>query len=364
MSQFPRSILFPAIACLLFLLSACATTPETGARVTPLPVTPQAVSIFYATNRASDPEPGEYFGPERGNLSFGIAHVGIPLDHEIGRYESPSVFRFEWDPDERKHIVLQDIEALDQGIFLMRLQEAIDASLSRKILLFVHGYNVDFALASERLAQFATDLKFDGPVVLFAWPSQGTLTGYTKDETNVEWAQVALTQVMTMLLDHIPSEQIVLAAHSMGARAITRAYKNVTNELPEDIHAVMNEMILVAPDVDADLFRQESAPALARSGMHVTLYASSADRALLLSKGFHGYPRAGDSGEGLVLVPGVETIDASESAGGLLGHSYFAEDRRIMEDIYAILQTGMRADQRFGLRPVDTTTGRYWTFRK
>ncbi len=68
MSQFPRSILFPAIACLLFLLSACATTPETGARVTPLPVTPQAVSIFYATNRASDPEPGEYFGPERGSV--------------------------------------------------------------------------------------------------------------------------------------------------------------------------------------------------------------------------------------------------------------------------------------------------------
>ena len=352
------------VATVVGLLSACGSTPEVDSRITPQPVPPQAVSIFYATNRAPDPEPGEYFGSERGELSFGIARVGIPPNHEIGRYEKPSVFRFEWDPDERKHISLRDIEALEQTVFLARMQEAISASTSRKILLFVHGYNVDFPLASERLAQFATDLKFDGPVVLFSWPSQGTLTGYTRDETNVEWSQVALTQVMTMLLDNIPSEQIILVAHSMGSRATTRAYKNVTNELPADIHAVMNELILVAPDVDADLFRQESAPALDRMEMHVTLYASSADRALLASKAFHGYPRAGDSGEGLVLVPGVETIDASENTGGLLGHSYFAEDRRIMEDIYAILQTGLRADQRFGLRAVETTAGRYWTFRK
>ena len=96
----------------------------------------------------------------------------------------------------------------------------------------------------------------------------------------------------------------------------------------------------------------------------MTLYASSADRALRASKAFHGHPRAGDSGEGLVIVPGVETIDASETSGGLLGHSYFAEDRRTMEDIFAILQTGQRAQNRFGLEAVDADRGRYWTFRK
>jgi len=96
----------------------------------------------------------------------------------------------------------------------------------------------------------------------------------------------------------------------------------------------------------------------------VTLYASSGDRALLASKAFHGYPRAGDSGEDLVIVPGVETVDASGTEGGVLGHSYFAEDRRIMEDIFGIVQTGQRADNRFGLQSVDTPKGRYWTFRK
>jgi esterase/lipase superfamily enzyme len=96
----------------------------------------------------------------------------------------------------------------------------------------------------------------------------------------------------------------------------------------------------------------------------VTLYASSNDQALLASKAFHGYPRAGESGTGLVVVEGVETIDASDISGGLLGHSYFAEDRRIMEDIFALLQTGQRADRRFGLEALESDQGRYWTFRK
>jgi hypothetical protein len=64
------------------------------------------------------------------------------------------------------------------------------------------------------------------------------------------------------------------------------------------------------------------------------------------------------------VVDGVETIDASEVSGSILGHSYFAEDRRIMEDIFSLLQTGQRADRRFGLQAVDSTLGRYWTLRK
>ena len=43
----------------------------------------------------------------------------------------------------------------------------------------------------------------------------------------------------------------------------------------------------------------------------VTLYASSSDEALALSKQVHGYPRAGESGDQLVVVPGIDTIDVS-----------------------------------------------------
>jgi hypothetical protein len=54
--------------------------------------------------------------------------------------------------------------------------------------------------------------------------------------------------------------------------------------------------------------------------------------------------RAGESGGGLVVVDGVETIDASNVPADC-SHSYFAEDRRIMEDP-PLLQGGQRAADR------------------
>jgi len=171
-------------------------------------------------------------------------------------------------------------------------------------------------------------------------------------------------ELLDDLLDETSAHQIYLVAHSMGTRIATRAFVTLAGDrVLADLDPI-REMILVAPDIDADLFRSDIAPRLASNGIHVTLYASSADRALMASKAFHGYPRAGDSGEGLVIVDGVETVDASVASAGLIGHSYFSEDRRIMEDIFGILQTGQRADNRFGLEAVDSASGRYWTFRK
>jgi len=35
-----------------------------------------------------------------------------------------------------------------------------------------------------------------------------------------------------------------------------------------------------------------------------------------------------------------------------------------MEDIFSLLQSGQRADNRFGLAMVNSDSGRYWTLRK
>jgi esterase/lipase superfamily enzyme len=321
----------------------------------------RTVELFFATTRAVE-DKGR-FGRDRGDLSFGIADVAIPPNHVIGRNEQPSMFRFEWSENERKHIALRGTETLDDDTFLQQLNAAIDRSPERRLMIFVHGYNVDFPEAARGLAQFSTDLKFDGPVLLFSWPSQDSLMSYAVDATNADWSQTHLTRVLTEVLDRTDAAQIVLIAHSMGSATMTRAYITIASERPLDIYRVQ-QMILVAPDMDADIFRHEVAPRLARAYTPVTLYASSGDRALMASKTFNGYPRAGDSGRGLVVVPGVETVDASDASRGFLGHSYFMEDRRIMEDIYAILTSGQRSDSRFGLEAVDTPEGRYWTFRR
>jgi esterase/lipase superfamily enzyme len=370
-STFPRVssswslVLTVLVGLAALLLAGCASTGGGPGRPggTSEPSV-QQFDLFYVTDRDSDSGGREDFGGARGMLAYGIATIAIPPNHEIGRQEAPSVFRFEWSEDERKHIAVKGLLPTDRPEFLQQLGWAIEKSRDRRLLVFVHGYNTSFTEAARRAAQFATDLKFAGPVLLFSWPSQAGLTGYTVDETNAEWSQAHLVQTLKDLLDHTPAKRIYLIAHSMGARVLTRSYITLVGDRWVDGPNALREMILVAPDIDADLFREDIAPRLDKSGIHVTLYASSGDRALRASHAFHGYARAGDSGEGLVIAPGVETVDASQASAGFLGHSYFAEDRRIMEDIYALMQTGQRADNRFGLAPVDTDKGRYWVFRK
>lgn len=351
-------------AMLAATLSGCSLPGIYEPEKTSADPEPRQVDLFYVTNRAPDSDAERYFSSARGDINYGTTHISLPPGHVMGRHEEPSLLKFETGHDANKHIKLLDVTRMDRDDFAGRLGDAVAASPGHKLMIFVHGYNSEFTQAARTVAQFAADLKFNGPVVLFSWPSQGSLTGYTVDETNAEWAQSHFQELMTALLERIPVQHIYLVGHSMGNRIIARAMVTLANERLESDMLRFREIIMIAPDIDTEVFRMDMAPRLARTGIHMTLYASSSDRALLASKAFHGYPRAGESGEGLVVIEGLETIDASDAAGGMLGHSYFAEDRRMMEDIYALLQTGQRADQRFGLEAVDTPEGRHWTFRK
>jgi len=201
-------------------------------------------------------------------------------------------------------------------------------------------------------------------VIIFSWPSQGRTSGYILDETNAEWAIEHFVELLKMLQDEVPAAAIYLVGHSMGNRILARGVTTFVADRPDGDLSIFREIVMIAPDIDADVFRRDIAPRLARTGIHVTLYASGNDRALMASKLFHGYTRAGEAGEDLVVVEGIETIDASETSGGLLGHSYFSEDHRIMEDIFALLQGGQRADNRFNLRAVEVDGQRHWQFRK
>jgi esterase/lipase superfamily enzyme len=357
-----KSALFFCV--LIAAISGCGFLGDSREQSTDIAASPHSIKVFFATDRAPDAEGSAYYGVKRGDMSYGISEVGIPPGHVMGRQEEPSLFKLESTADENKHIKVRNVITLTRDNFLKRLTEAVAESPDGKISIFVPGYNTEFLETSRVVAQFANDLKFTGPVLIFSWPSQGSLTGYTVDETNAEWAQADFVQLLTTLLETIQAQNIYLVGHSMGNRIIGRAVTSLASDRPDGDLIVFREIVMIAPDIDADVFRLDMAPRLARTGIHVTVYASSNDRALMASKAFHGYPRAGETGDGLVVVSGVETVDASDASGGLLGHSYFAEDRRIMEDLYALLQTGQRADDRFGLKPMESNGVRYWTFRK
>lgn len=75
------------------------------------------------------------------------------------------------------------------------------------------------------------------------------------------------------------------------------------------------------------------------------MYASAADRALLIAKRIAGgIPRAGDvPASGPLLVDGIDSIDVTAIGGEILGlgHSVFASRRSILNDI-GLVMLGIR----------------------
>ena len=322
------------------------------------------VQVFFATDRkqTDDPTPGGKFGPERGTLSYGSCEVSIPKGHRIGELEAPRWWRLEFSEDPARHVVLLRTDVTSVDDFFARVSERALGSPDKNAFVFVHGYNVTFEDAARRTAQITFDLGFRGAPVFYSWPSQGETGKYTVDEQNIEWTESNLKGFLSAFFERSNAENIYLVAHSMGNRGLTRALRSLVLEKPE-IRSRLREIILTAPDIDAEVFKRDIAPALTAFERPVTLYASSEDVALQASRRVHGHPRAGDSGDQIVIVPGIETVDATGTDTSFLRHSYFAEVESVLTDIFDLIRHRLRADQRAHLEPIDTPQGRYWAFR-
>lgn len=303
---------------------------------------------------------GVTYDVDRGTLARGVCEVTVPNSHQRGQVERPSLLRFEIHEDQQKHIVLTSAIELSEDDFMQRLSGNVAASPARDMLVFIHGYNVDFESAVQRTAQIAIDLPFEGVPVCYSWPSQGSLVGYTIDENNVEWTVTHLKEFLLELANESGAESINVVAHSMGNRAMTAALQQMQWQRPAESSPLFDRVVLAAPDVDADRFRRDLAPALLDIANQVTLYASSDDQALQASMQVHGYPRAGDGGANIIVVPGVETIDVSGIDLSLLGHSYYGDNESMLRELYEVIRARLPAPQRNHLISRQSMAGIYW----
>jgi len=321
------------------------------------------VKVYYATDRKNTgaADPAEVYAGDRGPLTLGSATVSIPRDHRAGAVETPSIWRLEWCNDPERFVVLLSVDELDQAQFFKDVSARVKDSAGKSAFIFVHGYNVTFTDAARRTAQMAYDLGFDGAPVFYSWPSQASYASYKVDETNAEWSRLDFKIFLKDFAAQSDAEHIYLVAHSMGTRVLTGALKELVLEDPS-IRDKFDEIILAAPDIDADTFKRDIAPRILAGEAGTTLYASSGDYALMASKTFAGYRRAGDTAGGVTIAPGVDTIDASAIRTDFVGHSYYADSDSVLGDLRDLMLHGKRPDKRSRLSPVKTKDGRYWTF--
>jgi len=322
------------------------------------------VRVYYATDRsrASQASTAKFFGGQRGTLSYGSCEVSIPRPQKAAALEERKSAGPDVNPQSDNQPVLRKVLPLEYDDYLSRLGMAIAKSSKKSAFVFVHGYNVTFADAARRTAQMKYALGFEGAPIFFSWPSKGRSAAYPADEADVEWAQPDLKEFLKDLAAKTKAQNIYLIGHSMGNRALAKAYIYLISERPE-LKKVFREVILVAPDIDSDLFKRDLAPALATSANRTTLYSSSNDLALLASTKFHISPRAGDSGSNLLLFDGIETIDATNVNTGLMRYFRISDNSSVLADIYQLIRDGKKPAERTGLKTVNASPGQYWRFK-
>jgi esterase/lipase superfamily enzyme len=138
------------------------------------------------------------------------------------------------------------------------------------------------------------------------------------------------------------AKNVHLVAHSLGSQIVIDALQ-MASLAKEDLS--LHEVVFAAPDVDRDVFLS-CADLIQKVPAGITLYASSADKALMVSKAkAGGVPRAGDISEiGPLLIAGVDLIDVTVLGEDMfaMNHGIFASNRSVLDDLGRLVTTRTR----------------------
>jgi len=127
------------------------------------------------------------------------------------------------------------------------------------------------------------------------------------------------------------------------------------------------QVVLASPDIGEEEFRQRWIHELkSANAPRFTLYASQQDIPVALSAWLHGEPRLGSGGEGIAVLPGIDSIDASSITQEWFGlsHSYFGDNQTVMSDLFLVINHGLKPNERPRLAKAKGTHGDYWEFKK
>ena len=321
------------------------------------------IPVLYGTDRKPHGD-GYANEPGDGELSLGVAHVSVPEDHRMGEFERPPWWKlgFGWDPD--KHLQLLSVHRFDREEFVVSARGSLAQASRNEALIFIHGFNVDFADAARRAAQLAYDLRFEGQAMLYSWSSKGRRSNkwYQADADKIIWTRPRLRAFLEMVLTELGVEAVHVIAHSMGNRALAEVLKDLEPAALPDDAARLRQIVFAAPDVNARTF-QDLATEFHGKAERCTLYASSEDLALKYSKQINKAVRAGDSGGFLTLQEGLDTIDVTAIDTSFVGHSFFGDNTSVLSDLDLLIRHGHAPQDRPRLDSRGSPDRPYWVFR-
>ncbi len=243
------------------------------------------------------------------------------------------------------------------------VNQRLAASGVKDVYVYLPGFKVVFdvpVLVASELWHF---LGYRGAFIAYAWPSTPSVFAYLADlEAAVIMAR-KFRLFLTYLAEETQVEKIHIVGFSAGSRLVVRALSQLAllngDATDEEIrqHVRIGNVIIVGGDISHEEFGAALADGMLRIPERTTVYASSADRALVWARRIFRRSRLGQmwgeelpprTADFLRANPSLEVIDVTEAAGSTTGngHAYFRKSPWVSSDLLALLAFDIGAAER------------------
>jgi esterase/lipase superfamily enzyme len=261
------------------------------------------------------------------------------------------------------------------------------------VTFLVHGYNNGWQDAARMYQKFCGNL-FSGNnslgiCIAFDWPSYGSVVDYLPDRVHARECARDLADVLSQLYDWLLGKQqaaiqnsekacrakVSMVSHSMGNYVMQKAMAAAwTRKNQPLLVTLINQLVMVAADVDNDLFQSDASDgtdgdAVANLTYRITALYSGRDAVLGASAGLKhfGTRRLGRSGLAMRPPTGKDNVwdvDCSSffpsSVGGMDIHSAYFDNKRTL----ALMRDTLRGLDRSVLDTLGRTQGSAWPPKK
>ena len=247
------------------------------------------------------------FGDDRAPMTYWSSDNGSLDNFKSWKRETDETFK------------LKLIAAADKFPF-KKMEEHED---QKHVCIFIHGFDNNWQDAVKRYKSLNDNL-FEGEqglglCILFNWPSNGSAISYYPDRIDARRSAQDLSEVLNELYNWLQGKQneamknteescrakTSVIAHSMGNYVLQNAMQYTwTRKNQPLLVALINQLLMVAADVDNDLFKcgegtdKSDGDAIANLTYRVTALYTGLDPALGMSAGLKhfGKRRLGRSG--------------------------------------------------------------------
>lgn len=301
-----------ALAGATALTAACGKRGSVAVVPTPPPAGATVQRVVVATSRTPLEAPAFFSDQRAFTTGFARFAVSIPPDRAPGTIRYPR-----GTPDPRRDFVVTEAERLDGPDGFVRAVDAEARTHSPRAqtgVVFVHGFNTNFAEALMKDVQLRHDLQSPGVGVMFTWPSEAKLMAYVADRENALFSRDALAETLG-LMRRTSLRGYNLVAHSMGTFLAMETLRMLALTGERAALSRIDAVILISADLEIDLFRRQAPPVLA-AGVPIYLLVSDDDRALRLSAFIRGEKRRVGSVRSAAELGGLDVSVLDLSAIG------------------------------------------------